>query len=132
MENSNFQISQQYEIVPPEKSRAYVILVKEWVFIKTKITEIKTKLDWFVVVGSILLGGALSSLITNLATDFKEGEPTRYICWSVFFIMLITGIVVFFFGLKSIKIENKKPKEVIDNMDLIEARFKKDDNNHVA
>jgi len=126
MEN-NFQISQQYEIIPPEKSKAYVILVKEWSFIKTKIQEIKTKLDWFIIIGSLLLGGAFSSLFTNLATDFKDGEPTKYICWSVFFVMLISGVVVFLFGLKSIKVENKKPKEIIDNMDLIEARYKKDE-----
>ena len=119
---SKFDVSQEFEILPPQKEKAYPIGVKEWEFIKRKIKEIKIEIILFYSVGFLFLGASASFLITIIANDFKN-ETSKYLTWTLFAVCLVGGLLSTYFAKDKHKQENAKPKEIIDQMELIEARF---------
>ena len=122
MEKSNFTLSHSFEISTPKTEGAYPISHSEWNLIKTRVQSIKYKIDAFSILGSILIGAALSSLITNLATDFKDSKSSM-ISWFIFALCLLVGGLCFLFCVLRAKETNSKPQEIIDHMLLIEARY---------
>ena len=126
MSNSNFQISQEYELIPPERSKAYPIFVNEWNFLKEKIKKIKINFQWFDSIGFLLIGAGFSCLITGLTSEFSK-DTSKIAVWSFFSIFIISGILSLFFGHSKRKQENTKPCEITDQMELIEGRFRNEE-----
>ncbi len=125
MENNqqnNFNISQEFEIIPHQKAKAYPIGVKEWEFIKKKIGEINIDVNNFHSIGFLLLGASASCLITIFATEFKT-DSSLYLTWAIFGISLIGGLLSVYFAADKHKQESAKPNEIINQMELIESRF---------
>ena len=118
----NLSISQEFEIIPHQKGRAYPIGVKEWEYIKNKIKDIKIEVNIFYSIGFLLFGASASSLITIITTDFKD-DASKYWVWTLFAVSLLGGLLSTFFAKDKNKQENTKPKEIINQMELIEARF---------
>lgn len=121
-EQNNFNVSQEFEIIPHQKSKAYPIGVKEWEFIKKKIREINIEINNFHAIGYLLLGSSASCLITMFATDFKD-DVSKYFIWTIFGISLIGGLLSVYFAKEKHKQEGAKPSEIINQMELIESRF---------
>ena len=119
---TNFNVSQEFEIIPHQKGKAFPIGVKEWEFIKGKIKDIKIEINNFHAIGFLLLGASASCLITILATDFKE-DTSKYLSWAMFGITLVCGLLSVFFAKDKHKQESSKPSEVVSQMELIESRF---------
>lgn len=122
-DENKFNVSQEYEIIQHQKDKAYPIGVKEWNFLKEKIRRIKVQVNNFHAVGFLLLGASASCLITVLATTFSD-DKSKYLCWSIFFISFIGGVLSLFFAKDKHKEAVQKPQEIIDQMELIESRFK--------
>lgn len=123
---NNFNISQDFEIIPHQKSKAYPIGVQEWEFIKTKVKSIKIEISNFHSFGFLLLGSAASCLITIVATNFDTKDVgDKYLCWGIFAISLICGLLCIYFAKDKQRQENAKPIEIVTQMDLIESRFQK-------
>lgn len=117
----NYKFSQDYEIIPPQKQRSYPISTTEWNLIKDKISDIQDNANTWHTIGSILIGTAISALITALFGEFNT-EKALWICWGAFFITSITGGFAFFFGREQRKIQNKFKQDVIEFMITIEDR----------
>lgn len=117
-----YNISQDFEIIPPKKGKVYPILVQEWTFIKDKVKAIKIEITLFHTFGSILIGASLSFLGTNLATEFKEPDM-KIICWALFGVTGICGLLSFFYGEGLRKLHNSTPTDVVSQMDLIESKY---------
>jgi len=124
MSNSknDFKVSQELEIIPHQKGKAYPIAVKEWEFLKGKIKEVKVEVNNFHAIGFLLLGASISCLITIFATEFKE-DSFKYLTWTIFGISLIGGLLSIYFASDKNKQENAKPTEIVSQMELIESRF---------
>lgn len=122
-ENGNkFNVSQEFEIIPHQKGKAYPIGVGEWNHLKAKIKAISVDVNTFHTIGFSSLGACASCLITIFATDFKS-NTSLYLIWSVFVVTLLTGLLSIYFSNDKHKQEIAKPKEIIDQMELIESRF---------
>ncbi len=119
---NNFNVSQEFEIIPHQKTKAYPIGVKEWEFIKNKIKEISIEINNFHAIGYLLLGAAASCLITVFATEFKD-DSSKYLIWTFFGISLVGGLLSVYFAKDKNKQESAKPNEIINQMELIESRF---------
>ena len=117
-----FNVSQEFEIIPLQKGKAYPIGVKEWEFIKRKIKEIKIEVNIFHSIGFLLLGASVSCLITIIATNFRD-DASKYLTWAIFAVSTSGGLLSIFFARDKHKQENAKPTEIINQMNLIEARF---------
>lgn len=121
--SDNYKFSQDYEIIPPQRQKVYPISIKEWNNIKQRISEIRDDANLYHTIGSVLLGTALSTLITALISDFTT-EKSLWICWSIFFITGLSGLLSLHFGREQRKVQNRKSEDVIEQMDLIEDRYK--------
>lgn len=118
----NYKFSQDYELIPPQKQRSYPISTNEWSLIKKKISDVKDGANFWHTLGSILIGAAISTLITALINDFKT-EKLLWTCWFAFFVTGISGALSFYFGNSHRQIQNKSKEDVIDFMTTIEERF---------
>lgn len=121
-EQSNFNVSQEFEIIPHQKGQAYPIGVKEWEYLKEKIKQVNIEINNFHTIGYLLLGASASCLITIIATNFTD-EKSKYLTWAVFGVTLICGLLAIFFAKDKHKQESAKPNEIINQMELIESRF---------
>lgn len=124
---SNFNISQEYEIIPHQKGKVYVVSVKEWDFLKSKLRNINIDINELYSIGYLLIGAGISCLVTIFATDFKN-DTYKYLVWIIFGICLLGAIISLIFSRKIHKIEKSKPSGVITQMDLIESRFESQQN----
>lgn len=121
-QKNNFNISQEFEIVPHQKGKAYPIGVNEWEFIKNKIKEINIDVNIFHAIGFLLLGVSASCLITIIATEFQK-DSSKYLTWAVCCTSLIGGLLSVYFARDKHKQESSKPNEIINQMELIVSRF---------
>jgi hypothetical protein len=121
-EQNNFNVSQEFEIIPHQKGQAYPIGVKEWEYLKEKIKLVSIEINTFHTIGYLLLGASASCLITIIATDFTY-DKSKYQTWAMFGVTLICGLLAIFFAKDKHKQESAKPNEIINQMELIESRF---------
>lgn len=119
----NYKFSQDYELIQPQKQRSYPISTTEWNLIKKNVGEVKDSSNFWHTIGSILIGAAISTLITALISDFKTEKHT-WICWTAFSLSALGGILSFYFGKEQRKIQNKSKEDVIAFMNTIEERFR--------
>lgn len=125
----SFKMSQDYELVPPRKQRAYPILVEEWQHLKEKIQQIRDDANFYHTIGSVLLGVAGSALVTALTLDIPkpEGITTTpmplVIAWFVFVAAAACGALSLHFGKSQREVQNSNAKEVVSHMELIEKRY---------
>jgi len=124
-----FKMSQDYELIPPKKRRAYPILVEEWNYLKEKIRKIRDNANFYQTIGSVLLGVAGSALVTALTLDLPKPEGSNatplpiLIAWFAFVTALICGGLALYFGKAQRDVQTSSAKEVIEHMELIEKRY---------
>jgi hypothetical protein len=121
-EQNNFNVSQEFEIIPPQKGQAYPIGVKEWEYLKEKVKQINIEINNFHTIGHLLLGASASCLTTIIATNFND-DKSKYLTWALFGVKLICGLLSIIFAKDKHKQESSKPNEIINQMELIESRF---------
>ena len=124
----SFTMSQDYELVPPQKKRAYPILIEEWEHLKKKIHSISDNANIYHTIGSALIGVAGSALVVALTFDTQPADnsstPTSIlISWFIFVSALICGGLSLFFGRTQRKVQNSNTNDVIEQMNLIEKRY---------
>ena len=128
---STFKMSQDYELVAPQKKRAYPILVEEWLHLKARISAITDDANLYHTIGSILLGVAGSAFVVALTLPVpksEQGEMTipLIIAWFICATALICGGLFMFFGGKQREIQSSSTQDVIQQMELIEKRYEVD------
>jgi hypothetical protein len=124
----SFKMSQDYELIPPKKKRAYPILVEEWNYLKNKISAIRDDANLYHTIGSILLGVAGSAITTALTLDLPkspEGQTAMpiIISWFISASSLVCGGLSLFFGHNQRQVQKASASEVIQQMGLIEQRY---------
>lgn len=124
----SFKMSQDFELVPPQKKRAYPILIEEWQHLKKKIKSIRDNANIYHTIGSSLIGVAGSALVAALTLDIpvKEGTSTPMpivISWFIFITALVCGSFALFFGREQRKVQSSTVNDVVAQMELIEKRY---------
>ena len=72
----SFKMSQDYEVVPPQKKRAYPILIEEWEHLKKKIHCISDNANLYHTIGSALIGVAGSAFVVALTFGQPEDNSS--------------------------------------------------------
>lgn len=119
----NIKFSQDFEIIPPQKQRSYPISITEWGLIKKKVLDVKGNANFWHTAGSILIGVAVSALVTSL-TLIGDTNKIPLIIWVS--ATILTGVIggfAFYFGKEQQQTQNKSKEDVIDFMTTIEDRF---------
>lgn len=134
-EESNFKVSQDYEIVPPQKKRAYLILVEEWDYIKGQVSALKDNTNFWHTLGSVLLGIAGSGLLSAITLDIPVPEGDKrmpmpiLISWGAFVVTGLTGCLCMYFAKAQQKVDAQTAGNAVAQMELIEKRFQAEDRN---
>jgi len=127
----SFKMSQDYELVPPQKKRAYPILIEEWQHLKEKIQNIRDNANLYHTIGSALIGVAGSAFVAALTLNIPVPEDGStpmpvVISWFIFISASICGALALFFGHSQRKIQNSNANDVIEHMELIEKRYEQE------
>jgi Na+/melibiose symporter-like transporter len=124
-DRSSFQLSQGLEVLPPRSGQAYPIPCDEWAILKGKISKMTSEPWFFHTVGSLLLGAALSTLVTILFGSWRspEQERTLVIAWAATATTTISGLLCLFFANKERAVKRERAQDLIAQMDLIEKRY---------
>lgn len=125
--NSTFHISQDYEILPPKKDKAYPIPKIEWEYLKERIRKIGNKLNFYHTAGAILLGFSGSAFINLSVNEFSNETDNisskAITCLAIAILTLVVGGMSFFFGKQKEKIQSITSDDVIKQMEIIEKRY---------
>ena len=127
----SFKMSQDYELIAPQKKRAYPILVEEWRYLKARISAITDDANLYHTIGSILLGVAGSALVAALTLDLPNSEQGTMampliIAWFICVSAVICGGLSLLFGGKQREIQSSSTQDVIQQMEFIEKRYEVD------
>ena len=124
-----FKMSQDYELVPPTKGKAYPILITEWNIIKDGINKIDDQTNMFHTIGSIVLGFGLSTIIS--AFIYEQPNPATVssntkliIIWAAAIVTTIIGTTFLVFGKKKKDLIEYSKTQVTSLIKMIEDRFK--------
>ena len=120
----SFKMSQDYELIPPQKKRAYPILIEEWEHLKKKIRSISDNANIYHTIGSALIGVAGSALVMALTLNIPPGDNSStpmpiLISWFIFVSALICGGLSIFFGKTQRKVQNSNTNDVIEQFFLL-------------
>lgn len=124
----SFKMSQDYELIPPKKKRAYPILVEEWEYLKARILAIRDDANLYHTLGSVLLGVSGSALVAAVTLDLPRSSGGQLampviFAWFMFASSLICGGLSLFFGKAQRQVERASASEVVQQMGLIEKRY---------
>lgn len=127
MTESSFQMSQGYDVIAPKPGRAYPILCEEWDHLKGQVREIRTSFGTYHTVGSVLIGAAITTLISILLGAYSiaaTNDPKiSIIAWAVTVTTFVTGGACLYFARETRTVSDKQAEEVVRQMELIEKRF---------
>ena len=124
----SFKMSQDYELIPPQKKRAYPILVEEWEYLKRRSGASRDDANLYHTIGSILLGVAGSAFIAAPTLDLPKGHDGQIampiiISRFIFGTTIFCGFLSILFGYNQRKFQKASASEVIQQMGLIEKRY---------
>ncbi len=123
-EQPSYTISQDMDIVQPQKASAIPVTTFEWCMIKESIEGIEDSNSFFHTIGSALIGAGISTLIAALLLpngEFLENQVV--IMWAAAIVCGICGGLSLYFAHKQKDIVANTAKQVVGKMEAIEERF---------
>jgi len=124
-DQQTFQVSQGLQVLRPRSGNAYPIPCEEWSLLKGKISEFTTEPWLFHTLGSLLLGAALSVLISILSGTYQLPAQQRAqdLAWAAFAVCGVCGVLCLIFAHKERGAHRERASDVVAQMDLIEKRY---------
>jgi len=123
-QHSPYIISQDMDIVKPQKASAIPVTTFEWCMIKESIEGIEDSNSFFHTIGSALIGAALSTGIAALILPLDQAQDNQLIImWAATAVFGISGGLSLYFAHKQKDIIANSAKQVVSKMEAIEERF---------
>ena len=120
-----FRMAQGLDVLPPKDDQAYPIPCVEWNALKTRISTVSDEPWLFRMVGSLLLGAALSTCLSILfgAYGAKDQERAAIVAWAVVAVTAIAGVLCLVVAHMQSGVKRERASDVVTQMKLIENRF---------
>lgn len=127
MTHSTIQITQGVDVLVPKTGKAYMIPCDEWDVLRERLGRLSTEPWFFHTVGSLLLGGGLSTLTSILVGSFSDTAQVRTltIAWAATITMSTCGILCLVFAKKEREAQRISARDIVTQMALIEKRFER-------
>jgi len=100
-----------------------MIPASDWNNVKNKVLHLSAQGLTFQTIGSIFIGGAISSLIGALALNNPETYLERIICWAIFFTTILIGTFSLFIASRERKSLEFSRDDIAEEMDRILHRY---------
>jgi hypothetical protein len=128
MNQAPIRVSQDFELTPLKKGKAYPILKSEWDFLKQRVKNICDYTNWFYNLGWLFWGAGISTFITVMAAQTEQTPSlSRIVLWAAVITTAIIGSVCFISGYFLRKSHNVTTGEVVRHMEILEERFETND-----
>ena len=127
LNNGNLQLTQDFRVLTPKSGQAYPIPCDEWDRLKDCIVKADDQPWFFRTFGFLLLGSALTTLITILLGPFAVGSRSRLIAWAVVAVTGISGLLCLLFSEIQRRDRKGQIRDVIVQMATIEKRYERID-----
>lgn len=129
---NDLDLSQKVSISQPKATKGYGIQVIEWEYIKNKVEQIKDEPNLYLILSSVFLGACVSTFIYSLTGYFPKNPngsiSTSYaISWLSFAFTGILSLICFLFSRKFSEIKWVKASYIVEQMEIIEARYKSEE-----
>ena len=126
-QSGGFHISQGLDVLPPKSGLAYPISCEEWDTLKDHVKRLSTEPLFFNTFGTLLLGSALTTLITIILGTFDKPEQAHAytIAWAVVVVTSVSGILSMFFAHRERGVRRQRGSDLVTEMELIEKRFER-------
>jgi len=126
--NSSFNVSQDLEVMPPKKDKAYIIPKREWDFLKSKVCKIGNALNFYHTFGSIVIGLSGTAWLNLFFMNFPKNTDGSFankfvICISFAIGTSIIGILLLLFGRQKRKDQRTTVTDVAEVMERIEKSY---------
>ena len=126
--DSSYNISQGYEVLPPTSGKAYPILCDDWNFLKSKVQEISDRSNIYHTIGTLLLGAALSTFIAIITGAISWGNKGEWplpliISIACVIVLFLVGIISMHFAKQQRKVKETMATDVLSHMEIIEKRY---------
>lgn len=120
----NFKWSTEHEVIPHPPQKMCIIPFDEWGYLKRKMSQMILPLNWFHTIGTLLLGSALTGILTALMVHFTHGNSiVEIITWSYVIITGILGGGSIYFAKWQQKIQSMTSDDIFEYMKFIEQRY---------
>jgi len=122
-QRASFNVSRDYEVVRPGIERAYVVPISDWDNLRKKVDRVESGGSMFHTIGAVLLGIAGTAFFGALLlpeTAVQFGVPTRVLCWALFTVTLISGLLCLYFASRQPKMVANCKEDVLSEMDRVE------------
>lgn len=123
--DGQIRMSQGYDVLSPKNSEAFPIPCEEWDLLKTGLGQVAQSPWGFHTLGSLLIGAALSSLVTILAGGIPDQGSNRVIAWAIVFVCAISGFLCIYFAARAKRINGQQVTNIVAQMELIERRYQR-------
>lgn len=129
---NDLDLKQKVRIHQPKDSEGYGIQVVEWEYIKNKVVQIKDEPNIYLILASVFLGAFVSTLIYSWTGYFPkdpDGSISTFhvVSWIFVAFTSILTIMCFIFSKKISEIKQIKASYIVEQMEIIEARYKSEE-----
>jgi uncharacterized membrane protein YuzA (DUF378 family) len=118
-------VSQDFEVRSPVSEKGFTVTDSDWSYLHKKISQITTGEFGYHTAGAVALGVAGSALIgaiTLPATTKIYGIQSSIICWLLFGLFGICGLMAFLFSREQRKLTARTKEDALEEMARIEKR----------
>ncbi len=124
---SSFSVSHNYQVKTPTETRAYLVSIPEWDFLKERISKVGGVGSFYHTIGSILLGASLSAVVAAIATDLCPTPGVQctkdIVVWAFAATTGFSGLLSLHFGKAQENIKTVYLTEVLGEMEAIESKY---------
>jgi len=124
-DDGQIRMSQGFDVLPPKSGEAFPILCEEWDLLKARLGQVAQKPWGFHTLGSLMVGAALSLLVTILAGGISGPSSNRGIAWALVFVCAIPGFLCMYFATREKRIRGQQVTNIVSQMELIERRYQR-------
>jgi hypothetical protein len=123
--DGQIRMSQGYDVLAPKSGEAFPIPCEEWDLLKANLGQVAQSPWGFHTLGSLLVGAALSPLVTLLAGGIPNQGLNRVIAWALVSVCAITGFLCICFAAREKKLNGQQVTNIVAQMELIERRYQR-------
>jgi hypothetical protein len=123
--DGQIRMSQGFDVLPPKSGEAFPIPCEEWALLKARLNQVAQNPWGFHTLGSLLVGAALSPLVTILAGGIPNQGSNLVIAWASVSVCVLCGGLCIYFAAREKKMSGEQVGNIVSQMELIERRYQR-------
>lgn len=117
------------KIIPQPTQILCIIPLKDWNYLKKKVSQVKRHFQLFDFLAPLFLGTGLTGIFTAILNHFTQVSTTIIMfTWVITVVAIVIGGFLIYLTRVQQKTEDALPESILEYMDFIEDRFIEQEN----